>query len=219
MFEQLRRDVCELNLELPRQGLVSWTSGNLSGRAPGADAVAIKPSGIQYRDLTPDHIVVVDLDGRVLWGDYKPSTDTATHLYIYRHRPDVNGVVHTHSTYATAWAAVGRPIPVYLTSAADNFGGPVPCGNYAVIGEEAIGREVVDGIGGSSAMLLKNHGVFTIGDTPEHALRAAVMVEEVAKTAAIALALGTPSEIPEEEVTRQRTFYLASYGQPRHGAR
>lgn len=219
MFEQLRRDVCELNLELPRQGLVSWTSGNLSGRAPGADAVAIKPSGIQYRNLTPDHIVVVDLDGRVLWGDYKPSTDTATHLYIYRHRPDVNGVVHTHSTYATAWAAVGRPIPVYLTSAADNFGGPVPCGNYAVIGEEAIGREVVDGIGGSSAMLLKNHGVFTIGDTPEHALRAAVMVEEVAKTAAIALALGTPSEIPEEEVTRQRTFYLASYGQPRHGAR
>jgi L-ribulose-5-phosphate 4-epimerase len=218
MFEQLRRDVCELNLELPRQGLVVWTSGNLSGRMPGGDAVAIKPTGIQYRDLTPDHIVVVDLDGRVLWGDYKPSTDTATHLYIYRHRSDVNGVVHTHSAYATAWAAVGRPIPVYLTSAADNFGGPVPCGNYAVIGEEAIGREVVDGIGDSPAMLLKNHGVLTIGDTPEHALRAAVMVEEVARTAAIALALGTPSEIPQEEVTRQRTFYLTSYGQPQ-GAR
>ncbi len=219
MFEQLRRDVCELNLELPRQDLVAWTSGNLSGRTAGGDAVAIKPSGIKYRDLTPDHIVVVDLDGHVLWGDYKPSTDTATHLYIYRHRPDVNGVVHTHSTYATAWAAVGRPIPVYLTSAADNFGGPVPCGDYAVIGEEAIGREVIEGIGDSPAILLKNHGVFTIGDTPEHALQAAVMVEEVAKTAAIALALGTPSEIPHEEVTRQRTFYLTSYGQPRQGPR
>jgi L-ribulose-5-phosphate 4-epimerase len=215
MLEDLRREVCELNLELPRQGLVAWTSGNLSGRGPSGDLVAIKPSGVHYRDLTPDRIVIVDLDGKVVWGDLRPSTDTATHLYIYRHRPDVRGVVHTHSTYATAWAALGRPIPVFLTSAADNFGGSVPCGGYAVIGEEAIGREVVEKIGDSTAILLENHGVFTIGDTPEHALRAAVMVEEVAKTSAIALSLGSPNEIPAVEVQRQRSFYLGSYGQPK----
>ena len=173
-----------------------WTGGNVSARDPESGLVAIKPSGVRYGELTAESMVVVDLDGRVIEGELKPSSDTASHLSIYRHRPDVNGVVHTHSRYATAFAAVGRPIPVYLTAQADEFGCEIPCAGFAFIGDDSIGNLVVEGIGPSTAILLKNHGVFTIGRSARAAVKSAVMVEDIAATAFIALQLGTPGRPP-----------------------
>jgi len=213
LLERLRREICELNRLLPQERLVAWTSGNVSGRDPETGLVAIKPSGVRYDSLTPEDIAVVDLDGQTVWGEKSPSVDTATHLYIYRHRPDVNGVVHTHSNYATAFAALGEPIPVYLTAIADEFGGPVPVGAYAQIGEEAIGQEIIRSIGASPAILMKNHGVFTVGPTPQEAVKAAVMVEDVARTVYLALQMGRPDEIPDEEVSRAHRRYAEKYGQ------
>jgi L-ribulose-5-phosphate 4-epimerase len=213
LLERLRREICELNRLLPRERLVAWTSGNVSGRDSETGLVAIKPSGVRYDSLTPEDIALVDLDGRTAWGEKSPSVDTATHLYIYRHRPDVNGVVHTHSNYATAFAALGEPIPVYLTAIADEFGGPIPVGAYAQIGEEAIGQEIIRSIGASPAILMKNHGVFTVGPTPQEAVKAAVMVEDVARTVYLALQMGRPDEIPDEEVSRAHRRYAEKYGQ------
>jgi L-ribulose-5-phosphate 4-epimerase len=218
MLEGLREEVWKLNLELPRHNLVVWTSGNVSGRDFGSGLVVIKPSGVPYDQLTPHDLVIVDLDGQVVEGDLDPSVDTATHLYIYRHRPDVAGVVHTHSPYATSFAAVGRPIPVYLTAIADEFGGPIPVGAYAKIGGEEIGREIVRSMGESPAILMKNHGVFTVGPTPQAAVKAAVMVEDAAKTVHLALLLGSPDVIPEEEVARAHRRYVEKYGQDPSGS-
>lgn len=213
MLERLKDEVCRLNLELPRHGLVVWTSGNVSGRDEASGLVVIKPSGVRYEHLAPEQMVVVDLDGRVVEGVLRPSSDTAAHLYIYRHRPDVGGIVHTHSTFATAFAAVGRPIPAVLTAICDEFGGSIPCGGYARIGGEEIGREVVRVIGDGPAALLQNHGIFTMGRTPEAALKAAVMVEDVARTVFYALQLGQPLDIPPEEVARAHRRYVEEYGQ------
>jgi L-ribulose-5-phosphate 4-epimerase len=213
MLEPLREQVYKLHLELPKNGLVMWTSGNVSARDPETSLVVIKPSGVKYEDLGPEHLVILDADGKIVEGDLKPSSDTASHLYIYRRRPDVNGVVHTHSPYATAFAALGRPIPVYLTAMADEFGGPVPCGGFALIGGEQIGQAVVESIGSSPAVLLKNHGVFTIGKTAEAAVKAAVMVEDVARTVWLALQLGQPDEITPEDVAKLHHRYTHVYGQ------
>jgi len=213
VLEKLREEIWRLHLELPKYHLVTWTSGNVSGRDPETGYVVIKPSGVRYEDLRPEHMVIVNLDGEVIEGHLKFSSDTASHLYIYRHRPDVFGVVHTHSPYATAFAAVGQPIPVYLTAIADEFGGPIPCGGFALIGGEEIGRVVVENIGSSPAILLKNHGVFTVGPTPEAAVKAAVMVEDVAHTVWIAKQLGEPEIIPDELVRRLRQRYTTEYGQ------
>ena len=198
---------------LPRSGLVTWTSGNVSGRDPNSGYVVIKPSGVRYETLSPEDLAVVDLDGNQIEGALKPSVDTPTHLYVYRHRPDVNGVVHTHSTFATAFAALGKSIPVYLTAIADEFGGPLPVGDYAEIGGEAIGEEIVRAIGASPAILMKNHGVFSIGPNVMIAVKAAVMTEDVARTVFYALQMGTPDEIPPEEVARAHRRYLEKYGQ------
>jgi L-ribulose-5-phosphate 4-epimerase len=214
LLESLRQEICRLHADLPRNNLVTWTSGNVSGRDPESGLVVIKPSGVFYEDLTPDNMVVVDMDGKIVEGKYKPSSDTAAHLFVYRSRADVNGIVHTHSPFATAFAAVGKPIPVYLTAICDEFGGPIPCGGYAKIGGDEIGREIIKSIGASPALLLKNHGVFTIGKTPKAAVKAAVMVEDVAKTVFYALQLGVPDEIPAEEVARAHRRYLEEYGQP-----
>ncbi len=213
MLEQLKEQVWKLHLELPKNGLVAWTGGNISARDPETGLVVIKPSGVLYDELRPEDHVVVSLDGEVIEGDLAPSSDTASHLYIYRHRPDVNGVVHTHSPYATAFAAVGRPIPVYLTAIADEFGGPIPCGGFALIGGEDIGRQVVEHIGASPAVLLKNHGVFTVGSTARSAVKAAVMVEDVARAVWLALQLGQPDEILAEDVTKLHDRYMNVYGQ------
>ncbi|MGD0574608.1 MAG: L-ribulose-5-phosphate 4-epimerase [Anaerolineales bacterium] len=213
MLEDLKRNVWQMNLELPRNGLVAWTSGNVSARDESTGLVVIKPSGVRYETLSAEKMVVVDLQGKVVEGPLKPSSDVLAHVYIYRHRPEVGGVVHTHSTFATAFAALGRPIPVSLTAICDEFGGPIPCGGYATVGGDEIGREVVAKIGSSPAILLKNHGVFTIGRTPEAAVKAAVTVEDVARTMFFALLLGQPEEIPLAEIQRAHLRYLQEYGQ------
>lgn len=213
MLDNLRIEIFQLNLELPRNNLVAWTTGNVSGRDPESGLVVIKPSGVRYEDLTADHMVVVDLQGKVVEGRFKPSSDTYAHTYVYRHRPDVFGVVHTHSTFATAWAAVGKPIPPVLTAICDEFGGPIPVGAYAKIGGDEIGQEIIRSIGSSKAILMKNHGVFTIGRTPLAAVKAAVMVEDVARTVFYALTLGKPDEIPQDEIRRAHRRYLEEYGQ------
>ena len=213
LLEALRQEVCRLHAELPRNNLVTWTSGNVSGRDVESGLVVIKPSGIFYEDLTPENMVVVDMDGKIVEGKYKPSSDTAAHLHVYRNRSDVHGMVHTHSPFATAFAAVGKPIPVYLTAICDEFGGPIPCGGYAKIGGDEIGREIIKSIGSSPALLLKNHGVFTVGKNAKAAVKAAIMVEDIAKTVFYALQLGTPDEIPAEEVARAHRRSVEEYGQ------
>ena len=214
MLEKLRQEVWQMNLELPKNRLVTITSGNVSGRDRGTNYVVIKPSGVKYEDLKSSDMVVVDLEGKVIEGELRPSFDTLTHLYVYRHRQDVNGIVHTHSNYATSFAALGEPIPVCLTAMADQFGGPIPVGAYAQIGEEEIGKEIIRSIGESPAILMKNHGVFTIGPSPRTALKTAVMLEDLAKTVFLAMLRGTPHEIPEKEVKRAHKKYMEQYGQP-----
>lgn len=215
MLESLRAEVYRLHLELVRNNLVAWTSGNVSGRDAASGLIVIKPSGIRYPALAPERLVVVDLEGNVREGTLKPSSDTAAHLYIYRHRPDVGGIVHTHSTFATAFAAVGRSIPAHLTAICDEFGGPIPCGHYARIGGDEIGREIIRAIGGSPAILMRNHGVFAIGPTAEAAMKAAVMAEDAARTMYYALQLGEPEPIPPDEIARAHERYLTQYGQGR----
>jgi L-ribulose-5-phosphate 4-epimerase len=211
-YTELREQVCEGNLQLPRLGLVTWTSGNLSARDPDTGYIAIKPSGMLYDGMQPSDMVIVDLYGKVIDGERGPSSDTASHLGVYRARPDVMSIIHTHSTYATAWAATGRPIPCCLTAIADEFGGPVPCGAYAAIGGDAVGAEIVRSIGDSPAILMKQHGVFTIGPSIEKALQAAVMVEDVARTCAIALAIGDLIPLPDEEIASNHDRYTNRYG-------
>jgi len=213
MLEALREELYQLHMELPRNDLVKWTGGNISVRDPESGFVLIKPSGLRYEEMGPEHMVLVNLEGDIIEGDLKPSSDTASHLYIYRKRPDVNGVVHTHSPYATAFAAVNKPIPVVLTAIGDEFGGPIPVGGFALIGGEDIGKIVVDEIGTSPAILLKNHGVFTVGPTVKKAVKAAVMTEDVAKTVWLALQIGQPDVIDPEDVAKLHDRYMNVYGQ------
>jgi L-ribulose-5-phosphate 4-epimerase len=215
MIDELRRAVCALHAELPRNGLVAWTSGNLSARVPGEDLMVIKPSGLPYDELTPETMVVCDLQGERVGGELAPSSDAATHGYVYRHLPQVGGVAHTHSAYATAWAVRGEPIPCVLTAMADEFGGPIPVGPFALIGNEEIGRGVVETLAGSrsTAVLMRNHGVFTVGPGPREAIKAAVMCEDVARTVHLARCLGEVTSIGDEEVEALHDRYQNVYGQ------
>jgi L-ribulose-5-phosphate 4-epimerase len=213
MLEKLKEELVALHLELPKNNLVAWTGGNVSARDAESGLVVIKASGIRYEEMRPEHMVVVNSDGRIVEGEYKPSSDVHSHLYIYKHRPDVGGVVHTHSRYATAFAAVGKEIPCVLTAMGDEFGGPIPCGGFALIGDEAIGKVVVETLGKSPAVLLKNHGVFTVGKNASAAVKAAVMTEDVAATVWMALQIGTPDVIPQEDVEKLHYRYTHVYGQ------
>jgi L-ribulose-5-phosphate 4-epimerase len=211
----LRREVCELHAELPRHGLVAWTAGNLSARVPGEELMVIKASGIAYEELTPEAIVVCDLHGALVEGELTPSSDAATHGYIYRELDEVGGVAHTHSAYATAWAARGEAIPCVLTAMADEFGGEIPIAPFARIGDEEIGRAVVETLAShrSSAVLLRSHGVFTLGRDPRDAIKAAVMCEDVARTVHLARALGDPIPLAEEDIDALHHRYQNVYGQ------
>lgn len=213
LLKSLREELVYLNQELPRNNLVTWTNGNVSIRDSETGYVAIKPSGVKFEDLSPENMVVVNLEGSIIDGDKKPSSDTASHLYIYRHRPAINGVIHTHSNYATAFAALGQSIPVYLTAQCDEIGGPIPCGRFATVGGEEIGQAALDAIGDSPVVLLKNHGVFAIGPNGEEALKAAIMVEDIARTVWLAKTIGEPQEIPPEMVSRLHHRYTHEYGQ------
>ncbi|MGV8966739.1 MAG: L-ribulose-5-phosphate 4-epimerase [Cellulomonas sp.] len=212
---QVRRIVAALHAELPRYGLVVWTAGNVSERVPGADLFVIKPSGVSYDDLTPGAMVVCDLDGNLVDGTRAPSSDTAAHAYVYRHLAHVGGVVHTHSPYATAWAARGEEVPCVLTMMADEFGGPVPIGPFALIGDDSIGQGIVETLrdSRSPAVLMRNHGPFTIGTNARAAVKAAVMVEEVARTVHISRQLGELVPIPQADIDSLYHRYQNVYGQ------
>jgi L-ribulose-5-phosphate 4-epimerase len=210
----LRAEVAALHGELTRYGLVIWTAGNVSARVPGRDLMVIKPSGVSYDDLDADAMVVTDLSGVLVDGARNPSSDTAAHAYVYRHMPWVGGVVHTHSTYATAWAARAEPIPCVLTMIADEFGGEVPVGPFALIGDDSIGRGIVDTLRNSRspAVLMAGHGPFTIGKDARAAVKAAVMVEDVARSVHVARQLGTPPPLAQEDVDRLYDRYQNVYG-------
>jgi L-ribulose-5-phosphate 4-epimerase len=211
----LRTEVAALHAELVRYGLVVWTAGNVSARVPGHDLLVIKPSGVSYDDLTPESMIVCDLDGTVVEGDLAPSSDTAAHAYVYRHMPEIGGVVHTHSTYACAWAARAEPVPCVLTAMADEFGAEIPIGPFALIGDDSIGRGIVDTLRGhrSPAVLMANHGPFTIGKDARAAVKAAVMCEDVARSVHISRQLGQPVPIPPVAIDRLYDRYQNVYGQ------
>jgi L-ribulose-5-phosphate 4-epimerase len=211
----VREQVSALHAELVRYGLVVWTAGNVSGRVPGRDLMVIKPSGVSYEQLTPDAMIVCDLEGNVVAGDLVPSSDTAAHAYVYRHMPEVGGVVHTHSTYACAWAARGEPVPCVLTAMADEFGGEIPVGPFALIGDDSIGRGIVETLTGhrSPAVLMRSHGVFTIGRDARDAVKAAVMCEDVARSVHLSRQLGQPLPLPQADVDRLYDRYHNIYGQ------
>ena len=212
---RVRALVSDLHAELPRWGLVVWTAGNVSQRLTTADLFVIKPSGVSYDDLTPESMVVCDLDGNLVDGDRSPSSDTAAHAYVYKHMPEVGGVVHTHSTYATAWAARGEPVPCVLTMMGDEFGGDIPVGPFALIGDDSIGRGIVETLrdSRSPAVLMQNHGPFTIGKDARAAVKSAAMVEEVARTVHVARQLGEPIPIPQHHVDALYSRYQHVYGQ------
>ena len=212
---ELRIEVATLHAELPRWGLVVWTAGNVSARVPDHDLLVIKPSGVGYDELTPEAMVVTDLDGNLVDGERSPSSDTAAHAYVYAHMPEVGGVVHTHSTYATAWAARGEAIPCVLTMMGDEFGGEIPIGPFALIGDDSIGRGIVETLRDhrSPAVLMRNHGPFTIGRTAKDAVKAAVMCEEVARTVHVARQLGEPLTIAQSDIDSLYARYQNVYGQ------
>ena len=211
----LRAEVADLHRELTRYELVIWTAGNVSARVPGRDLMVIKPSGVSYDALTPDAMVVTDLRGGLVDGEHSPSSDTAAHAYVYRHLPEVSGVVHTHSTYATAWASRAEPIPCVLTMIADEFGGEVPVGPFALIGDDSIGRGIVDTLkdSRSKAVLMAGHGPFTIGKDARSAVKTAVMLEDVARTVHIARQLGAPGRLAQNDIDSLYHRYQNVYGQ------
>lgn len=216
---RVRREVADLHAELVRYGLVVWTAGNVSGRVPGTDLFVIKPSGVSYDDLGPENQILCDLDGRPVPGtpgaERSPSSDTAAHAYVYRHMPEVGGVVHTHSPYATAWAARGEAIPCVLTAMADEFGGEIPVGPFAIIGDDSIGRGIVETLSGhrSRAVLMLSHGPFTIGKDARDAVKAAAMLEDVARTVHLSRQLGEPLPIDPAHVDSLFDRYQNVYGQ------
>ncbi|HQD84505.1 MAG TPA: L-ribulose-5-phosphate 4-epimerase [Quisquiliibacterium sp.] len=218
-----RADVAALHAELVRYGLVVWTGGNVSARVNTGEGESglfvIKPSGVSYDDLAADNMILCTLDGEVVAGtpgsERAPSSDTAAHAYVYRHMPEVGGVVHTHSDYAVAWAARGEEIPCVITAMADEFGGPIPVGPFAIIGDDSIGRGIVETLTGhrSRAVLMRNHGPFTIGASAKDAVKAAVMLEDVARTVHIARQGGELVPIPQEAIDALFARYQNVYGQ------
>lgn len=215
MLDELRKQICDLHAKLPENNLVAWTSGNISGRDPETNLIVIKPSGVKFEDLSSDNMVIVNLDGEIVEGNYKASSDTTSHCYIYRHMPDVHGIVHTHSRYATAFAIVGKEIPCVTTAMGDEFGGSIPCGGFALIGGEEIGHVVVETLKNSRSpsCILQSHGVFATGTSAEAAVKAAVMTEDNAAMVWAALQIGQPLTITPADIDKLYQRYQNVYGQ------
>ena len=213
--DDLRAEVALLHAELPKNNLVSWTAGNVSARVPGRELMVIKPSGVSYDDLDADAMVVTDLFGALVEGAGAPSSDTAAHAYVYRHLPDVGGIVHTHSSYACAWSAIGTPVPCVLTMMADEFGGDIPIGPFALIGDDSIGQGIVETLrdSRSRAVIMRNHGPFTVGRDARSAVKSAVMCEEVCRAVFLAAQLGELVRIPDEAIDSLFQRYQHVYGQ------
>lgn len=213
MLETLKEEVCEQNHELPSNGLVVGSGGNVSGRDPGTGLIVIKPSGVKFSKLMPDTMVVVDIDGSVVEGEMKPSVDTGIHLYVYRRRGDVHGICHTHSPYATSFAAKGERIPAVLTPITHVLGRDVPCSRYATPGEVDTGQAIIEAADGGLAVLVKAHGVFTMGKSATEATSIAMYVEEAAMATHLAMLRGTVEELPQEEIDRCYAWFRRNYGQ------
>lgn len=211
----LRDEVCRVNRQLPRAGLVTMHSGNASGLDAESGKLYIKPSGVDYDALSAETMVEVDLaSGEFEKAGPRPSVDLPHHLFLYRNLPGVCGVVHTHSNYATAFAACGKPIPAILTAIADEFGGEIPCAPYVDNDADQIGRAILQYRNvRAPAVLLANHGVFAWGPSPAAALKAAVMVEDVAKTVYLSMQLGDPQLLPPDEIDKWWDRYQNRYGQ------
>ena len=221
MLDELRKIVCEANKQLPRHNLVTFTWGNVSGIDRESGLVVIKPSGVEYDDLTPENMVIVSLeDGHRVEGDFKPSSDTPTHLELYRADPSLGGVVHTHSRWATCWAQAGKSIPAYGTTHGDYFYGAIPrtrkmtpaeiAGEY----EAETGRVIVETFGGQSladipAVLVNSHGPFAWGKSPEEAVHNAVVLEEIAMMAFYTEQLGNTQPMQPELLDKH---YLRKHG-------
>ena len=230
MLEELKQQVYEANMLLPKYHLVTFTWGNVSGIDRGSGFFVIKPSGVDYEELTPDAMVVVDLDGKVVEGQYRPSSDTATHVELYKAFPNIGGVVHTHSPYATSWAQSGRDIPCYGTTHADYFYGPIPC--LRCLNEEEIAEAYEENTGhlivnefarlgkdyeAVPAVLCKNHGPFCWGKDAFEAVHGAVVLEEVAKMAMWTESI-QPTVQPAPQELQDKHYYRkhgagAYYGQ------
>ncbi len=216
ILDGLREELVARHQQLVRYGLVVWTAGNVSARVPDTELFLIKASGVSYEGLRPDQMVLCHLDGSLAEEtDLKPSSDTAAHAYVYRHMPEVGGQVHTHSPYACAFAAVGQPVPCVLTGIADEFGGEIPVGPFAIIGNDDIGHGVVATLAGhrSRAVLMQNHGVFTIGADAKAAVKAAVLCEDSARSVHLARSLGTPIPIASDDIDKLHARYQNVYGQ------
>ncbi|MGD9722731.1 MAG: class II aldolase/adducin family protein [Pirellulales bacterium] len=212
--DELRLATCRLNQALPKHQLVVMHSGNGSVLDPEHGRVYIKPSGMDYECISPDDIVEVDLEsGRVVRGERRPSVDLPHHLFLYRHLRDVRSIVHTHSNHATAFAACLKPIPLCLTAIADEFGDAIPCTPYVSNEGDAIGRAILAHRNRAPAILLGQHGVFTWGPSAEAALKAAVMVEDVARTVLLAMQMAQPVTIPAAEAAKWHDRYCNRYGQ------
>ena len=212
MLEKLRQEVFESLVELPKNRLVTMHSGTVSGRDPETGNIVIKPTGFRYDRLSPSDLLVIDIDGNILEGTLRPSSDTETHLYLYRHRPDIFGIVHTHSPYACVFASLGKPIPAVMTSAA-LLGGEIPIGGYAAVGGEDIGSEIIKKIGKCSAIIMQNHGVYTISSTVWQATIDAVEVEDLAKITIFASQLGEPIKLTQAQIEEFQFIYRTMYGQ------
>ncbi len=213
MLDALKEEVCAQNHELPANGLVVGSGGNVSGRDPETGLIVIKPSGVKFAKLTPDTMVVVDIDGKVIDGARKPSVDTGVHLYIYKHRDDVRGVAHTHSPYASSFAARGERIPAVLTPITHILGRDVPCSRYATPGEVDTGAAIIEAAQGGYAALVKAHGVFTMGASATEATSIAMYLEEAAMTTHLAMLRGPVDELPQEEIDRCFAWFRKNYGQ------
>ncbi len=225
MLEELKKEVYQANMDLPHYGLVTFTWGNVSGIDREKGLFVIKPSGIDYEKLSPEDMVVMDLEGNKIEGNYQPSSDTATHLELYKAFSEIGGIVHTHSSYATSWAQAGRSIPCYGTTHADYIYGEVPCVRCLTKEEidcgyeENTGHLIVDffqemekDVMAVPAVLCKNHGPFTWGKDSKEAVHHAVVLEEVAKMAYCAESLN-PHIQPAPEELQQKHYYR------KHGAK
>lgn len=213
MLEKLKKEVCIANKQLVKNNLVMWTSGNVSARDPETNYIVIKPSGVLFEELTPEKMVVVDIDGNTIEGNLKPSVDTTSHIYVYKHMSEVNSIVHTHSPYATSFAVRGEKLPIYTTTSAAVFGGSIPVSNFAYIGEDEIGREIIENIGESPAILLRSHGIFTIAKDVLSAIKYAVILEETAQVVYLSLLRGEIDPLPEDVIKKGYEIYKNTYGQ------
>jgi len=211
---ELRKEVAKANKLLPETGLVTMHSGNASGYDVDSEMLVIKPSGMDYDRITPETLVQVHVPtGVVIGSNLRPSVDLPHHLFLYRNIPGVRGIIHTHSNYATAFAAVGKSVPLVLTAIADEFGAEIPCAPYVDNEGEHIGEAILKYRNRAPSILMGNHGVFAWGDSPRSALKAAVMTEDVAKTVWLAMQIGSPKEIPPEEAEKWYDRYHNRYGQ------